>query len=1042
MTHTFFSEEDLHSALTLRRGGACPARTRWLRVGFSLATMLVAFASAGTSASGQLYQNPAPQQQQSSAPSTYDSSRDNSTQDRDPSTQDSDNSTLLPPSLNSTRLSPYSNMDIPGALTTSQILNVLQQKPDAIVELKSMLATEAQQQGSQIQADDITDEVLYNQVASSAVLREHITTFLMARGYISEDDLQQPVAGVRANSANAGMNFPANSSVSNQISSRELARGLSGLPDSETGMLPTGAIPFPMSTRSTTSSTQEETASSTRNTPARSRQREQDTHSSTDEPKVLRQPAPYNLQSMRDLYTQLPADDRPLKRFGSELFTSDNSATTRDRANTAIARGEPGRDTPLDVPLGPDYIVGPGDTLTITLWGGLTQTFTRVVDRDGRILLPEAGSLSIAGLALSRVQALVEGALQPQFRNAQIAVTVSQLRSVRVYVVGDVLRPGGFDISALATPLSALYAAGGPTAAGSLRILRHYRGQTLVEEIDLYDFLLHGLRGKSAAFESGDTLLVPPVGPQVAISGAVKRPAIYELKPGETSLAAIVDDAGGFTAAASPDHIAVERIATDHQRETISVDLSVAHDPVAIHTLLAGFSTQDGDRIRVASILPHSERVIYLEGHVVRPGRQPFRDGLRLSDVLHNDQDMLPEPAAHGEIVRLMPPDLHAETIAFDIPDVLVGNTNVDLHPFDTIRIFGRYQVDAPRVTIHGEVMRPGSYPLSKGMTAAQLVRMAGGFKSDALVDIADLTSYTINAGNKAVGNLTAIHIGAAVAGTDPNADIALKRGDILTIHQITGWNDIGESVTITGQVAYPGSYGFREGERLSSVLRRAGGFRETAYPTGAVLVRESVRELEQKSREELIRQIETSSAAARLAPNLGGDAAANLQLIQAQQDQVLARLRSEPAGGRLVIHISADIDSWANTDADIELRRNDVLTIPKRPSFVLVTGQVYNATAITFSPGKTAAWYLSNAGGTNTTANRKEIFIIRANGSVIGRKSGGMFEGGVLSTKLDPGDVIVVPQKIMGGSLFWKNLLTAAQLASSIAITAAVASL
>jgi len=1034
MAQTFLSE-DLHADLIFRHGGAHPRRTRRLRIGFSLATMLVIVASA----SAQSYQNPASQPQQNSAPATYDLGRDNSTQDRDITSQDRDGSTSSS-SLDSTRLSIYSNVDIPGALTTSQILNVLQQKPEAIVELKSMLATEAQQQGSQIQADDITDEMLYNQVASSAALREHITTFLLARGYISDDDLQQLAPGIHANNAATAMNLSANPSASEQISSRELARSVSSLPDSETGMMPTGAIPFPANTRPATSSAQEETASSMRSNTAKEKQHEQDTQASTDEPKVLRQPAPYNLQSLRDLYTQLPEDNRSLKRFGSELFTRDDSTTARDRANAAMARGESGRDTPLDVPLGPDYIVGPGDTLTITLWGGLTQTFTRVVDRDGRILLPEAGSLSVAGLALSRVQALVEGALQPQFRNAQIAVTVSQLRSVRIYVVGDVLRPGGFDISALATPLSALYAAGGPTAAGSLRILRHYRGQTLVEEIDLYDFLLHGLRGKSAGFESGDTLLVPPVGAQVAITGAIKRPAIYELKPGETSLSVVVDDAGGFTAAASPDHIAVERIATNHERETISVDLSAAHDPATIQTLLAGFSTQDGDRIRVASILPHSERVIYLEGHVARPGRQPFRDGLRLSDVLHNDQDMLPEPAAHGEIVRLIPPDLHAETIAFDIPDVLVGNTNVDLRPFDTIRIFGRYQVDAPRVTIHGEVLRPGSYPLSKGMTAAQLVRIAGGFKSDALVDNADLTSYTISNGNKAVDNLTAIHIGAAVAGTDPSADIALKRGDILTIHQITGWNDIGESLTIQGQVAYPGSYGFREGERLSSVLRRAGGFRESAYPAGAVLLRDSVRDLEQKSREELIRQIETSSAAARLTPNLGGDAAANLQLIQAQQDQVLARLKSEPPSGRLVVQLSADIDSWANTDADIELRRNDVLTIPKRPSFVVITGQVYNATAITFSPGKSAAWYLSNAGGTNTTANRKEIFIIRANGSVIGRKSGGMFEGGVLSTKLDPGDVVVVPQKVMGNSLFWKNLLTAAQLASSIAITAAVA--
>jgi hypothetical protein len=209
----------------------------------------------------------------------------------------------------------------------------------------------------------------------------------------------------------------------------------------------------------------------------------------------------------------------------------------------------------------------------------------------------------------------------------------------------------------------------------------------------------------------------------------------------------------------------------------------------------------------------------------------------------------------------------------------------------------------------------------------------------------------------------------------------------------------------------------------------------------GAVLIRTQVRELEQTSRDELVRQIEANSASARLSPNLAsGTSPGTLQLIKAQQDQVLADLKSHSPTGRMVIHITADIDSWANTPADIELRQGDVLTIPKRPGFVLVSGQVYNATALTFTPGKNAAWYLTRAGGTNATANRKEVFIIRANGSVVGRRSAGWFGDDVLSTRLNPGDVVVVPQKILGGSLFWRNLLTAAQLASSIAITSGVA--
>jgi protein involved in polysaccharide export with SLBB domain len=257
----------------------------------------------------------------------------------------------------------------------------------------------------------------------------------------------------------------------------------------------------------------------------------------------------------------------------------------------------------------------------------------------------------------------------------------------------------------------------------------------------------------------------------------------------------------------------------------------------------------------------------------------------------------------------------------------------------------------------------------------------------------------------------------------------------------MSGWTDIGFSITVEGEVAHPGIYGIQQGERLSSIIERAGGLRETSYPAGAVLLRNEVRGLEEKSRDELIRQIETSSAAARIGPNLGsGDQTATLQLVAQQQQQVLSRLKSQPVTGRLVIHISTETAAWQNTPDDIEVRSGDVLHIPKRPGFVLVNGQVYNASAITFTPEKTAGWYLRRAGGFTEVANTKEIFIIRANGAVVGRGSGSWFEHDVLATRLEPGDVLVVPQKIIGASLFWRNLLTIAQVASSVAITAAVA--
>ena len=909
------------------------------------------------------------------------------------------------------------------SLSSNQIIDILQTNPDLLLELKSQLADRMQQQGIQVDPNDISDRALYNQISSSAQLRASITSVLRVRGYINNDDLQTPGASAppedllnQGLSANDVSTPEFNSTHAGVESSVRAADGMAFANENGGGL--------PLAAAERTNRSQSASFEFPR--------RRETASASTDLPKVVEQPAPFNLQSLRDLYVQIPTGTSRLERFGSDVFVN--------RAFSAASRGISGKDIPLDVPLGPDYVVGAGDRLTIELWGGVTLTIIRIVDRDGRILLPEAGAIQVAGLSLGKVQDLIEGALKPQYRNAQVAVTVSGLRSVRVYVVGDVQRPGGYDISSLATPLSALYAAGGPTPVGSLRTVLHYRGTSLVEEVDLYDFLLHGIRKGSAPFESGDTLLVPPAGPQVAVSGAVKRQAIYELKRGQGTLDAVIADAGGLTAAASTDNIKIERINSNRQRETVALPHN-ADPPPGEDDPLPAFNVRDGDRITVEPILPYSQRAVYLAGHVVRPGRLAYADGMRLSDVIHSYQDMLPEPAARGEIVRLVPPDLHAETIDFSVSGVLTGASNIDLRPFDTIRIFGRYQVDVPKVTIRGEVMRPGEYPMYKGMTAAQLVRMAGGFKRDALLENADLTSYEVSDGNQVNEKLRTVRIGAAVSGDDAGADTLLKPGDILAIHQITNWENIGESVTIEGQVRFPGSYGFQDGERLSSVLRRAGGFLPTAYPAGAVLIRVQVKGLEQSSRDELIRQIESNSAAARLSPTLSGSNAGNaLQLIKTQQEQVIADLRNHPPTGRMVIHISADTDHWANTPEDIELRPGDELTIPKQPGFVLVTGQVYNATALTFSPGKTASWYLSHAGGTNASADRKEIFVIRANGSVVGRRSGGLFGGDVLSVRLNPGDVVVVPQKIVGGSQIWRNLLTTGQLAASVAITAGVA--
>ncbi len=893
-------------------------------------------------------------------------------------------------------------------LTSGQIIAIVQTRPELVVDLKQVMADYLGQQGSAVQVDSITDDMLYKGIATDPGLRAAISIWLRARGYVTDSDLDKPDMDSRSSDDSMG--------------------ALTGAASLPTGGLISGST-------SDTGNIEPQTALSSDGLP-RSRtnsQRPQERDASSRKPdrnnpsavEVVHQPTPYNLQSLRDLYTQVPEQTAKLKRFGSDMF---------------LDRGLGTRQMPVDIPVGPDYILGAGDGLIINLWGGVSQSFARTVDREGKVALPEAGAIVVAGLSLERAQALIQTSLAQQFRDAKVAVSIARLRTVRVYVVGDVQRPGAYDISSLSTPLNAIYAAGGPTSVGSLRLARHLRGQVLLHEVDLYNFLLHGIRPDTDRLEDGDTILISPAGPQVAVGGMIKRPAIYELKD-ETKLSEVLNDAGGLLASASLTHITIERVEAQGKRTTLNLHLPEGATVESSRTVLDSFSVRDGDRVSVAPILPYSEKAIYIEGHVVRPGKFPYRDDMKLNDVLRSYQDLLPEPADRGEIIRLMPPDLRPEAIDFNIPDVLAGNDPIHLQPFDTIRVLGRYEADGPKVQVHGEVLHPGIYPLSKGMTVAQLVRIAGGFNRSALLDEADLASYEIKDGKQVLSRRESVKIGDAVNTANSGANVVLKSGDVLTVHQLSGWYDIGSSVSLEGEVTYPGPYGIQEGERLSSVLKRAGGLRSTAYPAGAVLIRKQVQELEDKSRNELIHQIETTSAGAKLAPSLSAqDDAATLQLLIQQQKEVVARLKSQPAIGRLVIKISADIASWEGTPADIELRKGDVLTIPKKPGFVLVSGQVYNASAITFVPGKNADWYLRRAGGSTEGGNMKEVLVIRANGLVVGRRSGEWYDSSVLNTKLDPGDVVVVPQKVFGGSATLRNLFAAAQVLSSVGFAAALA--
>ena len=897
-------------------------------------------------------------------------------------------------------------------LPAPAIIGILKTRPELIIDVKRVAAESMQAQGIDIRDDAITDEMLFLRISTDAGLRKALTSWLWTRGYVTQADLDRTMS--------------APDETQQGLASRPSSVGLQPLAAQAQVASPLGNPTDVLSSSVALSGKKsaDQVAVEKEEPPPATQTQQTDPNEPTQDG-LLHQPTPLNLLALRDLYTQVPEQTSSLRRFGSDAF---------------LHHGLNSSEMVTDLPVGPDYVVGPGDAVLVSLWGSVSQTLSRVVDHEGRLTLPEAGPVMVSGLTMAQAQSLAEQTLRPQFHDIHVQLSLARMKSVRIYVVGDVQRPGAYDVSSLSTPLNALYAAGGPTAVGSLRIVRHYRDKQLISEIDLYDFLLHGMRGNAELLLPGDTILVPPTGRQVTMAGMVRRPAIYELR-GEQNLDDVIALSGGLLVSASTAQIKIDRVHAHSGRVTESIAIAGASDLASVRKSLQAYTVEDGDRIVVAPILPYSERAVYVEGHVIRPGKFAYHDDMILTDVLHSYADLLPEPADRAEIIRLRPPDFRPESIQFSLSEAMIGNTRIRLQPFDTVRVLGRYELDAPKVTIQGEVLRPGSYPLPDKLTAAQLVRLAGGFKRSALLDHADLTSYEIKQGNSVASHRTTINIGRAVEAADEAADVPLKPGDVLTIHQISGWNDIGASVTVNGEVGYPGTYGIQDGERLSSRAQARRRIAQHRLCSRRSLTRAQVKDFEEKSRAELIRQIETTSAATKISPTLSGsDQSATLQLIVQQQQQVLQRLRTQPASGRMVIKIGSDIAAWENSAADIELRAGDVLNVPKRPGFVLITGQVYNSAAITYTPGKNAGWYLRRAGGPTEMASKKEVFVIRANGSVVGRDSGQRFGEDVLSTKLDPGDVLVVPQKIIGGSVFWRNLLATAQFMSSFAITAKVA--
>ena len=821
----------------------------------------------------------------------------------------------------------------------------------------------------------------------------------------------------------------------------------------------------------------------------------------------------YEIPSLYDLYQKMSSQPPTLKPFGLE---------------TLQTRSEESSQLPTDLPVGPDYVVGPGDGLYIDMYGSYSRRISAIVDRQGRLDLPEVGPVQVSGKALGEVQSAVQTALRSQFRNISADVSLARLRTVRVYIVGEVENPGAYDISSLSTAVNAIIAAGGPTTRASLRHVQHMRGDQLVEDVDVYDLLLKGMRVDGKRIESGDSLMIPPAGPRVTVEGMVRRPAIYELRD-ETNLAQVLELAGGVLPTASLKHIEVERIEAHEKKTVLNVDVD-ATDEAKAAKQLADFKVTDGDHVHILSIAPGTLDAVYLQGHVLRPGRYSFKSGMKVTDLVSSFSDLMPEPASYAEIVRLAAPDYRPQVESFDLSEALKDPAKAPvLSPLDTVRVFSKYdfenvptvmvggevrhpgtymttgqirlrdaifeaggatqdasmesaqlvrynpdgtlkistvslgkalagdpeanillqprdrlliqrnlgRIDPAGVSIRGEVTQPGKYPLTTNLTVADLIALGGGLKRSAYTGSADITRYLGGDQSKVTGEHVTIDIAKAMTG-DTSNNLPLRDGDVLTISRVSGWEDRGASITVGGEVTHPGTYGIKPGERISSVLKRAGYFLPSAYPQGAIFERRDVKDLQEKSRADLIARIEGQSSEVKVSlSSSASDAAALAQAAAQQRERVIAALRNAPISGRMVVHLSPEMKNFVGSNDDIQLRAGDKLYIPKRPEFVIVSGQVYNANALTYQPRKTVGWYLSRAGGITPLGEKKGIFVIRADGSVVSGRGTDWWGRSVMSVRINPGDNIVVPEKPLGGGAFWRNFMGIAQVIESGAIGA-----
>ena len=711
---------------------------------------------------------------------------------------------------------------------------------------------------------------------------------------------------------------------------------------------------------------------------------------------------------------------------------------------------------PLDLsPVPPEYVIGPGDELRIRVWGQVSFQSNLRVDRSGEIFLPQVGPVHVAGLPFSELETHLRDAIGRVYHNFDLTADVGQIRAIEIYVSGEARRPGVYTVSSLSTLVDALFSSGGPSVQGSMRRIQLRRGGSVVTEFDLYGLLVHGDKSKDVKLESGDVIFIPPSGPQAAVTGSVRNPAIYELRADEP-LAGLLANAGGVSSVAAQARISIERIENHSGRRA----MEVAYDDAGLATLPA-----DGDLVRVLSMTPIYRKTVTLRGNTANPGRFAWHPGMRISDLIPDKESLITRDYWWRRAQLGLPAPEFEQTPGIDNlrqPTEQQGQTensqgqmgNQQGQTVNQQEQIGNQQgqTGLQQNQSLSAQQRAGSSSLaaaqSSSTSTSRFLPPAQRTEIQAPTPEIDWDYAVIE--RLDMGALKTVllpfDLGKLVLQHDPSQDLELEAGDVVSIfseadirvpiaHQT-------KTVTLDGEFAHAGVYTVQPGETLRNLVERAGGLTSNAYLYGSEFTRESTRALQQARIDEYVQSLDMQIQRGNLAMiSSSVSSVADLTSAASAQNSeqtLLASLRQIRATGRIVLTFTPEASSTSSIPS-IPMEDGDRFVVPPLPATVNVVGAVYDQNSFLYAPGKRAGTYLQLAGGSNRDADGRHEFIIRADGEVMSRTKNETVWGGseFNNLRINPGDTIVVPEKSLRPSAL-RGVIDWSQVFSQFALGAA----